>query len=172
MSQLVVDFALLQYGSVRVYESSTAKGDGAVLPGGELHPPLEHWTALLPRCRTVEEIIEIMELARAELRAWKVRPEPPPEGETFEDLSERILSFEGWEPKDVSLACRCTPTLVRRVRHAAERNPETGREEGSLQHARDLLSQGLSLRQVAILTGISKSTLHRQARVASGTPGQ
>jgi hypothetical protein len=61
---------------------------------------------------------------------------------------------------------------VRRVRHAAERNPDTGREEGSLQHARDLLSQGLSLRQVAILTGIPKSTLHRQARVASGSPGR
>lgn len=172
MSQLVVGFALLQYGSVRVYESSAAKGDGAVLPGGELHPPLEHWAHLLPRCRTVEEVLDVLRLARAELDAWQVRPEPPPEGETFEDLSERILSYEGWEPKDVSLACRCTPTLIRRVRVDAERNPETGREEGSLQHAMDLLSQGLSLRQVAILTGISKSTLHRQSRVASGSPGQ
>ena len=172
MSQLVVGFALLQYGSVRVYESSTAKGDGAVLPGGELHPPIEHWAQILPRCRTIEELLTVLALAQSELSAWKVRPEPPPEGETLDELAERILSFEGWEPKDVSLACRCTPTLVRRVRHAAERNPDTGREEGSLQHARDLLSQGMSLRQVAILTGISKSTLHRQARVASGTPGQ
>jgi DNA invertase Pin-like site-specific DNA recombinase len=72
----------------------------------------------------------------------------------------------------VSLACRCTPTLVRRVRVDGERNPETGREEGSLQHARDLLASGMSLRQVAVLTGISKSTLHRQARVASGSRGQ
>jgi hypothetical protein len=172
MSQLVVGFALLQYGSVRVYESSRAQGDGAVLPGGELHPPLDHWADLLPRCRTLDEIIELLSLAQHELNSWRVRPEPPPEGETFDELAERIISYEGWEPKDVSLACRCTPTLVRRVRVDAERNPETGREEGSLQHARDLLASGMSLRQVAVLTGISKSTLHRQARVASGSRGQ
>ena len=172
MSELVVGFALLQYGSVRVYETSRHESDGAVLPGGELHPPLEHWAELLPRCRTLDEIIELLGTARSELRAWKVRPEPPPEGETFDELADRILSYAGWEPKDVALACRCTPTLIRRVRGDAERNPETGREEGSLQHARDLLAQGMSLRQVAILTGIPKSTLHRQARVASGNPGQ
>jgi hypothetical protein len=172
MSQLVVGFALLQYGSVRVYESSRAQGDGAVLPPGELRPPIEHWAELLPRCRTLDEIIELLSLAQHELNSWRVRPEPPPEGETLDDLKQRILSYEGWEPKDISLACRCTPTLVRRARAEAERNPETGREEGSLEHARDLLSQGMSLRQVAVLTGISKSTLHRQARVASGSPGQ
>jgi hypothetical protein len=172
MSQLVVGFALLQYGSVRVYESSRAQGDGAVLPPGELRPPIEHWAELLPRCRTLDEIIELLSLAQHELNSWRVRPEPPPEGETLDDLKQRILSYEGWEPKDISLACRCTPTLVRRARAEAERNPETSREEGSLEHARDLLSQGMSLRQVAVLTGISKSTLHRQARVASGSPGQ
>jgi hypothetical protein len=69
----------------------------------------------------------------------------------------------------VSLACRCTPTLVRQARIEAERNPETGREEGSLEQARDMLERGMSLRQVAVLTGIPKSTLHRHARVASGT---
>ena len=58
------------------------------------------------------------------------------------------------------------------VRIEFERNPETGREEGSLQHAMGLLSSGMSLRQVAILTGIPKSTLHRQTRVASGSPGR
>jgi hypothetical protein len=172
MSALVVGFALLQYGGVRVYESPRREGDGALLPPGELHPPLEHWADLLPRCRTVEEIIELLGLAQHELNSWRVRPEPPPDGETLEDLKDRILSYEGWEPRDVSLACRCTPTLVRRARTEGERNPETGREEGSLTHARDLLAQGMSLRQVAVLTGISKSTLHRQARVASGRPGR
>lgn len=172
MSDLLVGFALLQYGSVRVYESSRGESDGAVLPTGELHPPFEHWAQILLLCKTAEEIIGALSLARSELAAWKVRPEPPPVGETLDDLKERILGYAGWEPRDVSLACRCTPTLVRRTRTEAERNPETGREEGSLTHARDLLAQGMSLRQVAVLTGISKSTLHRQKGVASGTPGQ
>jgi hypothetical protein len=100
-----------------------------------------------------------------------VRPESPPEGETLDDLKARILELEGWEPRDVSLACRCTPTLVRQARIEAERNPESGREEGSLEQARAMLDGGMSLRQVAILTGIPKSTLHRHARVASGTGG-
>ena len=172
MSRLVVGFALLQYGSVRIYESPRAESDGAVLPGGELHPPIEHWAQILRVCRTIEDVLGVMELARSELDSWRVRPEPPPAGETLDDLKERILTHAGWEPRDVSLACRCTPTLVRQTRTEAERNPETGREEGSLMHAMDLLASGMSLRQVAVLTGIAKSTLHRQARVASGTTGQ
>jgi hypothetical protein len=170
MSRLLIGFALLQYGSVRVYETPRSGGDG-YLPSGELHPPLERFSDLLPHCKTLPEIIALLAQARTELHGWRVRPESPPEGETLEDLKERILVLEGWEPKDVSLACRCTPTLVRQARIEAERNPETGREEGSLEQARDMLSRGMSLRQVAVLTGIPKSTLHRQTRVANGTGG-
>lgn len=170
MSRLLIGYALIGYGSVRVYETPRTNGD-TPLPTGEAHPPLEHWAALLPMCGTIEEIRGVLEMAQSELRDWKRRPDPPPEGETLVELKERVLSYSGWEPKDVALACRCTPTLVRRARTEAERNPETGREEGSLQHARDLLAQGMSLRQVAILTGISKSTLHRQSGVVSGTGG-
>jgi hypothetical protein len=172
MSQLLIGFALLQYGSVRVYESPRHESDGASLPPGELHPPIEHWAELLPACRTIEEVLAVMALARSELEAWRRRPEAPPEGESLGEFKHRILSYEGWEPKDVALACRCTPTLVRRTRAEHERNPDDGREEGSLQHARGLLAKGMSLRQVAILTGIPKSTLHRQARVVIGTRGQ
>jgi hypothetical protein len=170
MSRLVIGFALLQYGSVRTYESPRGGGEG-YLPSGELTNPLEHWAALLPQCKTFSELIAVLEQARAELHGWRVRPEAPPEGETLDDLKVRILGLEGWEPRDVSLACRCTPTLVRQARVEAERNPETGREEGSLEHARDMLAGGMSLRQVAILTGIPKSTLHRHARVVSGRAG-
>jgi hypothetical protein len=65
MSRLVVGFALLQYGSVRVYEQPRQESDGAVLPSGELRPPLDHWAALLPRCQTLAEIVAVLEHARS-----------------------------------------------------------------------------------------------------------
>jgi hypothetical protein len=82
-------------------------------------------------------------------------------GETLEDLKARILrEGQGWTPKEVALAMRVTPTLVRNVRTEAERDPEYGRPDGSLAHGLALLDAGLSIRQAAQITGIPKSTLH------------
>jgi hypothetical protein len=74
MSRLLIGFALLQYGSVRVYETPRSGGDG-YLPSGELHPPLERFAELLPHCKTLSEIVALLGQARTELHGWRVRPE-------------------------------------------------------------------------------------------------
>jgi hypothetical protein len=110
----------------------------------------------------------VVERARSELRAWQRRPDPPPDGESFEDLKRRIVSDgEGWTPHEVALAMRVTPTLVRNVRSEAEREVEYGKPDGSLAHGLNLLNAGCSLRQAAQITGIPKSTLHDAMRAAA-----
>jgi hypothetical protein len=163
-------FAMLQYGATMAWGRRTPDAERPALPSGEGAPPLDYWLDLLDRCVTEEEVDAVVSRARAELSAWRRRPEPPPEGETFGDLKSRILGEgEGWTPKEVALAMRVTPTLVRNVRAEAERDPEYGRPDGSLAHGLALLDAGLSIRQAAQITGIPKSTLHdaRKLRAAA-----
>ena len=86
--------------------------------------------------------------------------------ETLEELCARIVQ-DGWAiPTDeCARAMRCTPTLVRRARLAAERHPETGyslppRQQDPMEWALKLDAVGLSVRQIATLTGLPKSTIH------------
>jgi hypothetical protein len=171
MSELrtvIVGFAMLQYGSTQRLGRNVRGAEPAALPQGEGFPPLEHWLTLLARAQTLEEMRTITELAAHELRAWQRRPEPPPQGESFDELKRRILrEGQGWTPKEVALAMRVTPTLVRNVRTEADRDPEYGRPDGSLKHGLALLSEGLSLRQVERITGIPKSTLFDAQKAAA-----
>lgn len=165
---IVVGFSMLQYGNVMAWGRQPKLAERPALPSGEGSPPLEYWLELLPLCQTLEEFTAVLERAQAELDAWRRRPEPPPEGETLDDLSRRIIDEgEGWTPQEVALAMRVTPTLVRNVRSEAERDPEYGRPDGSLAHGIALLDAGLSLRQAAQITGIPKSTLHDAHRARS-----
>ena len=167
LREIAVGFTMLQYGNVMAWGRQPKLAERPAFPSGESAPPLEYWLELLPRCQTLEEVAEVMRRARAELEAWQRRPEPPPEGETFDDLARRIVDEgEGWTPQEVALAMRVTPTLVRRVRQDAERDPEYGRPDGSLAHGLALLEAGLSLRQAAQITGIPKSTLHDAQKAA------
>lgn len=70
---------------------------------------------------------------------------------------------------DVAIMCRCTVTVVRRARLAAERDPERGKSLAGVsveRWARELRACGYSLRQVSALTGIPRSTIaDREQRV-------
>jgi hypothetical protein len=168
IGELRLGFALIQYGGTMAWGRQAPSAERNALPMGEGHPPLDYWLDLLERCATVEDLQIVIGRARIELAAWRRRPEPPPEGETFDDLKRRILTEgEGWTPKEVALAMRVTPTLVRNVRTEAERDPDYGRPDGSLAHGVALLNAGLSVRQAAQITGIPKSTLHDAWRAAA-----
>jgi hypothetical protein len=167
MRDVIVGFELLQYGGVMRWSRSARSAEAAALPQGEGYPPLDYWLSEIDSARSLEEVRSLMDRARSELRAWQRRPEPPPAGESFEDMKRRIvIEGEGWTPQEVALAMRVTPTLVRSVRNEAERDPEYGRPDGSLAHGLQLLRSGCSLRQAAQITGIPKSTLHDAARAA------
>jgi hypothetical protein len=161
MRDVVIGYSLLQYGNVMRWGRTVPNAETALLPQGEGFPPLDYWLELLAAQTTLEDVRFVLERARTELQAWRCRPEPPPEGETFDDLKSRILNEgEGWTPQEVALAMRCTPTLVRNVRAESERDVDTGRPDSSLAHGLELLSSGVSLRSAALATGIPKSTLH------------
>jgi hypothetical protein len=168
MRDVIVGFSMLQYGSVMAWGRRIPSAEAAALPAGESAPPLLYWLDKLACSGTMEEFTATAERMRAELEAWRRRPDPPPPGETLSDLKRRLLEEgEGWTPQEVALAMRITPTFVRNVRTEAERDPEYGRPDGSLAHGISLLRDGCSLRQAAQITGIPKSTLHDAWRAAA-----
>ena len=162
MTDVWIRWSLVMGGATVRYEVRPS-AEPNPLPQGEPYPPVAYWWALYLRAPSDEQRIEIEQRADEAYWAYVRRPEPPPEGETYEQWVDRIIEQgEGWEARDVAMAERCTPRMVRKARIARERSPETGRLEGSFEHARELLGRGLTLRQVAMMTGISKSTLHRE----------
>jgi hypothetical protein len=161
LSEIWIGFAMISYGHTMAWGRQPKLAERPAFPSGEGAPPAEHWLNLLSRCSTLDEVRVVFAAAQAELDAWRRRPEPPPQGETLDDLKRRVIEDgEGWTPQEVALAMRVTPTFVRNVRHEAEREPQYGRPDGSLAHGLALLDQGCSLRQAAALTGIPKSTLY------------
>jgi predicted amidohydrolase len=86
MRDVIVGFELLQYGNVMRWGRTVPNAESALLPAGESDPPLDHWLDLLTQAQTVDEVVLVVERARSELRAWRRRPDPPPDGESFEDL--------------------------------------------------------------------------------------
>jgi hypothetical protein len=165
---LVQGYTLLQYGAVMRWGRTPPSAEGALFPQGEGFPPLDYWLDLIEQQATMADVRAVLTRARDELAAWRCRPEPPPEGETLDDLSGRILGEgEGWTPQEVALAMRCTPSLVRKVRIAADREPDYGRPDRSLAHGLSLLRDGCSLRAAAMASGVPKSTLHEAYRRAA-----
>lgn len=168
MREVIVGYAMLQYGSVMAWGRTVPSAERAVLPQGENEPPLLYWLDQLTSCATLEEFASTAERMRDELETWRRRPDPPPPGETLDDLKARVLSEgKGWDPKDVALSMRVTPTFVRNVRTEHDRDPETGYPDQRLKRALRLLREGeLSLRQITAMTGVPKSTLHDAAKAA------
>lgn len=165
MTEVWVGFAMLGYGAVMRY-GEVRCSDSDAMPAGEYEAPADYWIARYEQAHPDDQP-DVLELALIYLETWRRRPEPADESETLDQLKARIVETgNGWTPKEVALAMRCTPTLVRAARLEADRHPETGKIEGSVEHARELLANGCSLRQVAILTGIPKSTLHDALRAA------
>jgi hypothetical protein len=101
------------------------------------------------------------ELAHLRRRKFRVG-----ESANGDDLRERILGDgEGAETQVVALALRCTPTLVRRTRLAAGRDADYGRIVALDEVTPSaLLEAGLSLRAVALVTGLARSTLYDHHR--------
>jgi hypothetical protein len=166
LADVLSAWMLVSYGTVQRWGRQSPTCDPQPGPTGEGHTPAEFWITRYLKAPP-EDRAQIAHAAEAELRAWQRRdPElNTVKTETLEDLKRRIIEEgEGWGAKDVALAMRVTPTLVRNARTEAEREPEYGRPDGSLAHARELRAEGLSLRQIAVLTGIPKSTLADQFR--------
>jgi hypothetical protein len=146
-------------------------------PDGERAHPAEAWAVELERLVGAGAPVRAAELERfvgrlrAELDRVRRRPlaEVHVEAETLEDLAELIIDRGAdINPKTVAISLRCTPTMVRRARLAAGRDPERGRlvevNGNGAGLGLELVGAGLSTRAASALSGVARSTLHDQAR--------
>jgi hypothetical protein len=142
-------------------------------PTGEAHPLGEALAAELERAGDdVGRLAQLLRRAHDELEAIVRRPVAGVTADSYADMSAEIVSRgEGFGVKEVSIGLRCTPTLIRRVRLAAGRHPETGRalavEQANGQPVAfgvELVRGGYSVRAAAMIVGVPRSTLHSRAR--------
>jgi hypothetical protein len=133
-------------------------------PSGDATPDAEYFRCRLDSAETLSDALEAYLAARACLAGILRRTMASVTGETADELAERIVEDgEGWTAEDVALALRCTPTFVRRSRLSLGRDPETGYsapDGDPMAVALELRERGRSLRTIARLTGIPRSTLH------------
>lgn len=162
---LLTRMALISYGATQALGRSGKAAERQLYPPGEAAPMHDRWSRIL-QSASEAELPALMEEANAELQSWIRRPLVSNAAETLEELCARIVQ-DGWAigAEECARAMRCTPTLVRRARLAAERHPETGyslppRQQDPMTWAFKLDAVGLSVRQIATLTGLPKSTIH------------
>lgn len=133
-------------------------------PPGDSTPDAEYFRNRLDRAETLSDALEAYLSARACLAGILRRTMAVVAGETAAELAERIVEDgEGWTAEDVALALRCTPTFVRKARLSLGRDPETGYsapDGDPMAVALELHQRGRSIRTIARLTGIPRSTLH------------
>jgi hypothetical protein len=136
---------------------------GSRAPSGEHSSPAERWCAAFNAARDDAQRRDVLRAARSDLAHLQRRRFAVGAISDGDDLRARIVGeAEGATVAVVALALRCTPTLVRRTRLAAGRDAEHGRTLILEPTPRALRDAGLSLRAIALATGVARSTLHDQ----------
>lgn len=184
MRSILAQLEMLPHGTITNY-SPTGGGHGAdtKLPTGELRPPHEHWRRRWDLAVERDEETEqresapvttqrkrVIEKAQADLASYRKRTEGLVVGETEQELKRRVVKEgDGWTVEQTAAHCRCTATFVRRARLQEGVSVESGkRPDGlsidstdELERARQYAANGLTERQIAMLTDLSKSTIRR-----------
>lgn len=125
----------------------------------------DQWAALFAAAPTPDALAELTDAARHDYDTTVRRPLAPDTTETWEELAARIVR-DGWgcTADDCAMAMRCTPSMARRARLAEMRHPDTGyalpARMDAVAWAVQLDAAGLSVREIAMVTGVAKSTLH------------
>lgn len=170
--QVLAELELLSHGTVTNY-SSTGGGSGPDTkdPTGESHPPHLRWRSEWEHATDDAHREYVLQAARADLRSYRKRDltlaSAPVESEV--ELEARIVrEGKGWTVAETARHCLCTPTLVRRARLKAGVNAHTGvPPEGTelpddpAQKVRELDENGMSERQIEMVTGIPKTRIRR-----------
>lgn len=158
---------LIQHGATSNLDPTRGSrgAETPVLPPGERYPPHLVYRERIETAATPGEAKVALDEAREVLAQATRRTLVVVREETLEELKARIVrDGAGWSPREVSLAMRCTARLVVVARTEAGRHPDTGYplppEVGDVwDWARELREQGLSLRQISMITGLARSTL-------------
>lgn len=171
--QVLAELELISHGSTQSWNASgghTGEPDDqvAMLAGHPDTPPHLYWRHRFA-ASTASQHAELLEHARAELDAYKRSNRIDPAYTDRELLEQRILNEgAGWTPDEVARVMRCPASHVRKVRVRDGRNADDGKRialsdvpADQRDQARDLLTNGMTERQVQLITGLSKSTIRR-----------
>lgn len=164
MRQVLAEMLLISYGKTQAFNASGGKSENPdPRPSGESKPMVDKWRDRWAR----DPSHETLEAARSVLEAWKRRVEPASgDGSTEDDWI--VRDGEGFAADQVARKFGCTPTRVRRLRMAADRDTEYGLPKefarvvaATPDRIRDLADQGCTERQIAFQVSVSKSTVRR-----------
>jgi hypothetical protein len=162
--QVLADLELTSVSRSRAFIGvvTTSPPDSAPPTGDE--SPATYWRERFDGAATDAEARALLAGARAELRHIRRRAFPAVVWEDAVELAARVLGDgEGVDARVVAISLRCTPTFVRRTRVVAGREPEHGRVVSvETLEPRALVAAGMSIRQVAAVVGMPRSTLHGQ----------
>ncbi len=171
MRQVLAELELTSHGSTQSWNSSGHGGESVnVFPPGESSPPHIEWRERYERATTDDARQWVIDDAGRALRGIIRRAKVTvASGESEKQFAARVISTgRGFGVGEVATAMRCTPTRVRRIRLANGVSLEFGLalaveapDADAERRARTLAEQGMSVRQIGLLTGMSKDRVHR-----------
>lgn len=177
MAEILLAMEMLAGGSITNYSPTGAGGVADSKPPAGVRfdstsdlPMHAYWRAKYERAVGNYRREQVYRAARAELEAFRKRPKITVIMETEEELEARIVKEgQGWTVEQVAIHCRCTTTFARKARLKGGVSVTTGNAPASVrietddqrERARKLGEDGMTERQIVMLTGLPKSTIRR-----------
>lgn len=166
---------LLPWGTITNYNPTGVGGAmgskppaGVSFEGGSEEMPHEYWLRKWNQTVSTSRKEAVLQAAKKELDGWRKRPKVKVKEETREDFERRLIKDgQGWTVEDVARSFKCLPKEVRDIRRRHGAAVETGKIPRVLQsvdegeRARDLASNGMTERQIAMIVKLPKTTVRR-----------
>lgn len=176
--KVLIGLELVSHGATASVGYSTGgKSDEIVLPEGCAGAEHLHWRWAWNAAKTDDGRQAVLRAAKGELErltghsAEVKSKQRQSTGETHGELCDRIVKEgEGYTTNEAAVHFRCLERTVRQARKNGERDPDRGYEtatsrsrvdEKASARARDLRSQGISERNIAMITGLHKTQVRR-----------
>jgi hypothetical protein len=168
--QILAQLELISHGTTQSWSPSHGGEKEVAFPPGESKPPHVRWREEWKKATDDDGRTNAIKGARNELKSLSTRSITAVSVETEEQLSKRVVKDgEGWTVEEVAQRMRCTTTFVRKARVKDGRDIATGIKPEEIieglavkrERARELAKRGLTERQIAMHTGLSKTTVRR-----------
>lgn len=164
MRQILAEFALLSYGQTQRYDKSLGEGE-RLGPPGESKPEGEYWSRKYMQAKSEEERSVVCEDAQRALQAIRVRTKPLPPTDPEKERLDRITSQSvGTRDIDVATAYGMSLARVHKMRRQRNQDPLDGKGANGGLGREDVIrlrKEGRTVRQISMVTNLSKSTVHR-----------
>lgn len=174
MARVLLQLALTSNGNISRPDPGTSgvhlsRDDVDYTPKLGSEAPHLYWRRLWDLCKTDDDREFTLDRAERDLLRIRRGRKRPAGGETREERDRRIVDYgEGLSVKEVALSARCGERDVRQARFNAGRDTELGLKLTSNSSPRDRATaarryadQGLPAPRIAVLLGVSTSTIRR-----------